>query len=349
MKTAICMYGFLRTYDVTADSLIKHIIDVNDADLFIFAPDNTGVSTIPKGVDITDYKLNNKKDIKSQDEAGNKVTEKDLKKKYGKALKACELYSYDGSIFEKRAEHINAYNVMPTSRVCSMIYNMSNSVRVMRRYAESNKITYDKVILLRPDLAFYSDLDVSKLDPEYVYVPTGGGRLNDGFEEVPQYYVEFYKNARLGILIPQKSVPFTDQFIIADYSDMVKLEQMYNTLDEFEKIKFPFHPESMVYYKIAFQNNKEVKLLENFNYEIFRNNTLEIDNTGMRYGIMTNKPDKKIKFTDFTDKTFERVSFVDAPQISGRRKFKEAVKVVLRPVRFVCIRVKICLKWLFEI
>lgn len=291
MKTAICMYGFLRTYDVTAASLIKHIINVNDADLFIFAPNNTGVSIIPEGVDITDYKLNNKNDIKCQDGAGCQVTEDDLARVYGNALKACELYYYDGNIFEKRAENVKSYNVMPTSRVCSMIYNMSNSVRVMRQYAESNSITYDKVILLRPDLAFYSDLDVSMLDSQYVYIPTGGGRLNDGFGEVPQYYVEFYKDVSRGIIIPHRTVPFTDQFIVTDYNAMVKLESMYDTLNEFEEIEFPFHPESMIYYKLALQNNKEVKLLENFRYEIFRNNTLRLDNAGKRYGIITDKLD----------------------------------------------------------
>ena len=55
------MYGLLRTHKETALSLKKHVLDVNDADLFIFSPNKAGGLSIPEGVDINLYKSENKK------------------------------------------------------------------------------------------------------------------------------------------------------------------------------------------------------------------------------------------------------------------------------------------------
>lgn len=348
IKTAVCMYGFLRTYDVTANSLIKHILELNDADLFVFCPDAVGASNIPQGANITDYKIKNRKLISKTDVSGDRVTEKMLKEKYGKYLKKCKIYNYDQSRFEKMANKIEGYCVIPTYRVCSLLYNVSGSVNLMLDYAKEHNTKYDCVILLRPDLAFYSDLVVKKLDLASVWLPLGGGAIDRGNVEIPQYYVEYYKNTLDGEMIRYNSVKFTDQLLISSFDNMSVLGNTFSSLYEYAGKKFPFHAESILYYELCRKGKLGVKYLKDFYYEIFRNNYLTIENHALLNGLsFSEQPKARARDYELQDGiTREYMRSVDRGRI--KKRIKSIIKLLLYPIKKFTLCLKHFLIWLWK-
>lgn len=347
-RTAVCMYGFLRTYEITSASLIKHILEKNEADLFIFCPQNVGTSIIPQNVNITEYKIKNSKRIENQDSAGQTITEDKLQQIYGKYLKKCTIYNYSQDKFDKVAKNIEGYGVIPTNRVCSMLYNISGALKLLLDYCTENNDKYDCVILLRPDLAFYSDLNIRDIDLEQVTIPIGGGRLNNGREEVPQYFVEYYKNAYEGELIQYDTHPFTDQFIISSFDNMKVLANLYDKINDYAKKKFPFHPESILYYELCYKPQKSTHVMKDFLYEIFRNNYLAIEN----HMIAINMYDCKISVANYIDYSIEQLESISYQKQSKKnnckRWIKNIVKIILMPLKILIRYIKRLLKWLIR-
>lgn len=284
-KYAVCLYGFLRTYKIVSESLINHILKPNNADLFIFAPNNTGISVIPKDIDINEYKRNNHKELKNQDLQGEIITNDELIKTYSPYLKNCLLYEYNQKKFFDRAASIETLydSLIPKERVCSLLYNISGSVKLLIDYCENNNIQYDGIILVRPDLALYNDLNLENIDLQKINIPIGGGILNvDSLMQKNCFYVDYYKNAEKGILFQYNKYKFTDQLIISSYQNFVCLSQLFENIDEYVNLKLPFHPETILFYELCYKQKIKSNPLDDVLYEIFRNNYSLIEN-GLMY------------------------------------------------------------------
>lgn len=274
MKVAVCAYGLLRSFDKTSESLKKHILEKNNADLFVFAPNKAGTVFIPKGEDINSYKRDNKDLFLNKDSEGELVTEARLKEVYGDYLKKSYLYDSNSIQHDIDTSRVAMNDILIPSRVLSLFYNLSGAAKL----ALESGNEYDAIILLRTDLAFYSELDVTKLDLNYLHIPFGGGALNDGKAQVPCYYVGYYKNMELGELIQANRHVFTDQLLVADKSQIQVLANLYSNISEYLSRGVPFHPETILFYALSYCQQRNVVIHEEWLYEIVRDNTLLIEN-----------------------------------------------------------------------
>ena len=275
MNIAICMYGFLRTFELTANSLVKHVLQVNNADLFIFAPKEKGISMVPCAGDVNTYKTTHRQVIKKNDIAGGNATVERLYQLYGGHLKKVELFDYDVQKFEEAAIDAPDYGVVEPYRFFSMLYQISGAVQLVVKSSRE----YDWICILRPDLGFYTDIDFLELNPNKIHIPFGGGILNDGKKFPVQYTAAFYKNIYRGELIPEGRIPFTDQCVIGKWDIMKGLASLYDqSLKKYLERGVPLHPETIIYYATAFSYGLEVEVHHNWVYEIVRNNFEPIEN-----------------------------------------------------------------------
>ena len=113
-KTAILLYGYMRTYKTTSASFLDKVARPNDADVFVFTYSNEGVSKLDPNLDI---------------------------------------------------------------RIFSLYYNINEAIKLLSKYEKTHNIRYEKVLITRPDLLFYSEIDFNSLDPDLVYVPSYGGNI----------------------------------------------------------------------------------------------------------------------------------------------------------------------------
>ena len=274
-KTAVLMYGYMRTWKATAGSAIEKILKPNNADLFIYTFDNEGISALPLGTsDINTFK---RKNADAQDKEGGLITEKALKQTYGKYLKSFTIAKYNEQRFIDDTKNIPTV-CCPVNRIFSLYNNITECAKLLVKYAKKNKIKYDAVILIRPDLYFYSKVDVSKLDLNNLTIPSVGGNLKlDGKNDI--YFSAGYKNVKRGEYIPVDTVPFSDQFVISSFDNMKTLATLYDSLQLYYSEDFPvYHAESTLYYHLGVKQNLNVDV-KPLMYEILRTNYIETDNS----------------------------------------------------------------------
>ena len=277
-KVAVCMYGQLRTYNITSKSLIRHVLEVNNADLFFYGPEEVGVSIVEPDKDPTQAKFGNLKLLEERDRDGGRVQKKDLEKVYGAYLKEAVLNNK--AAYECHNLDCDTYSIVPVERVYSMLKNMEGAVRLAMDYSRTKGIVYDCFLLIRPDLAFYSDICIDKIDTDesFIHIPQGGGNLKNGNE---QYYCAYYKNVERGELIEAYKQPFTDQFILGTRKAFESLKGISSRLKYYSEIGLPIHPETIMFYNLAFGSRKVI-LHKEWKYEIFRNNYATVENEFLR-------------------------------------------------------------------
>jgi hypothetical protein len=282
LKTAVCLYAFLRTYEDTAASLIKNILIPNDADLFIFAPNVPGISVIPAGVNQTDgrkmdkAKYGNVEWSQKMDEIGEKIT--NLAQIYGSALKDSFSYEYDREIFDEASKGIISYGTIPASRIFSIFYNMKGAIELCMNYARKNDIEYESIILTRGDIGFYSPIVCSGLDLNKIHIPAGGGVLRNPHS---QWFALYYKNVYRGEIMDTR--PFTDLLLVSSYSIMTEIASIYGQLRKLSEQVLPMHSETLINYVIAYKHNRDVIMHKEWIFEVCRSDFARIENIYARY------------------------------------------------------------------
>ncbi len=282
-KCAIILRGHMRTYAVTAKSLILNIAEPNDADIFIFTYKNNGVSSIPSLYSNDSHAINKFKEsieYEKQDMQGDIITYDSLYKYYGSYLKAYQIVEYDDLLRSKlNIDSKHALDIgINKQRSYGMYYSTTEAYRMFLNYCKNNDIRYEYVILSRPDLNFYSKLIVDKFNPKYIYIPKSGGNINMS-QYSDSYKVMSYKNVYLMEYIEYEKYIFNDQFIVSSQTNMNVIESFYDNLDKYlERGIVTSHPETVLFYHLVYLNKKIVKFIRNFDYEILRNNFNPIDN-----------------------------------------------------------------------
>jgi len=296
MKTAIVLYGFMRTFKITANSLLKNIAVPNDADIFIFSYTNEGVSILNKNEDINTQKLQNGT---MQDLDGSFINEKILKEIYGERLKKCLLKVYSEHMEKFKLDSKNIYSpILPIERVFSLYFNITGATKLLIDYEIETVIKYDVIILARPDLNFYSQIKIEDYNLDKINIANYGGNINPiGKNEA--YHCCFYKNVKRAEYIPFREIIFSDQLIISKRKNMIKLVKLYEKLNEYDTYGLPVcHPETILYYHLCMSEGLNVQT-NDIKYEILRNNyiekTNEIMNLQTNRTIKTNKYKNKLK------------------------------------------------------
>src|SRR5690349_20322855 len=101
-KTAVLLYGMLRTFRTTAASFQRHVVAPNNADVFYFGPTQSDApSLMHKGqLDVFgNVKMNPKGDLDSTDV----VSQDDLAATYGPSLRQYRLHHVDQEEFIRQA------------------------------------------------------------------------------------------------------------------------------------------------------------------------------------------------------------------------------------------------------
>lgn len=279
-KTAVLLYGFLRTAEMTVGSLVNNIIIPNDADLFYFGPDSSdNPSSKHQGILDADgfIKINPKNDeIEKVGGIGGKLF--DI---YGDYLKAHELHDKKPEYFKSLVSDVDPndwlYQLDPM-RFISMFFNMQGAVAVMKRYEEEHGFKYDKVILTRPDLSFYTPIKASMFIDEYVHIPAGTGFCpHTGNKNRGLAPVLFYLNRETGRHIPT-GVGFNDQLFGFSRNNIECLLDLHLSSLTYMNDKVPLTPETLLYYHLVVINNIKVRYVAAWSYEIVRSDAKKIIN-----------------------------------------------------------------------
>ena len=151
LKIAIQFFGHLRTFEKCAPSVKKHLLTKFDCDVFMHTWSETEHSTQTWHNSKSRIDTVNEKMLKKIDEAYLPkmcVIEKQVLKD-NDTLISC--------LHSKQAKMISA---------TGMKFMLQSQVKVnalRRQYEKKNKIRYDMVIMLRPDIFLYSDLDIANI------------------------------------------------------------------------------------------------------------------------------------------------------------------------------------------
>lgn len=138
MKTAVLVSGQMRSLDVCITSIQKHVLDkIGDYDVIAHV---------------------------AEDEDAWKVELLEPKK--------CVVVPQP-EFDEKNYIHRTGRGVIGIQQVLKMFWSMEES-NTLKKQAEAERGTrYDRVIRLRPDTQFFSDIeDLATIDPNAIYIPT---------------------------------------------------------------------------------------------------------------------------------------------------------------------------------
>jgi hypothetical protein len=271
-RVAILLYGYLRTIDVTAASLIKHVAAPLNADIFYFGPSETDKPGLQhKGVlDCFGAIKDNPKNDAETDKG--KVDLSQLERAYGDRLKAYKLHTEAQETFRnisKEAKpHEWLYALDPT-RLFSMAYNMAGVYRLLSTYEEESGQSYDVVLLTRPDLAFFRPL-LMDVENKEVHIPDGQGfdpfTGQKLFGNAP---VMFYKNIETGEAM-EAGKNFNDQVIALHRKDAHLIGSLFDAFRSYLSLRIPLTPESMIYFHLCTRGGLKLVKNPDWLYEIVR-------------------------------------------------------------------------------
>lgn len=271
-RTAVLLYGFLRTAEITSQSLMNNIIESCNADIFYFGPNaSDNPKNIHNGIlDSSGFiKINPKNDAL---EITGGVAER-LSSLYGDKLISFELHDKVFDDFVAISSFIDKnqwlFSLNP-ARFISMFYNIQGVYSLMEKYEKSNDFKYEKVIITRPDLAFYSKFDLTNIHDGFVYIPDGEGfcphtgNRNKGLTQVLPY-----RNKKTGKMVPSKT-GFNDQVLVFTRLSSQPMANVMESVLQYMKEQVPLTPETLLYYHLVSNSGLKVRYTNKWPYEIVR-------------------------------------------------------------------------------
>lgn len=163
MKVAVLITGQLRDYQVNALNQIKHLIEPNNADVFVYACNKNTLHT-------TGNKTTQKYAITTVQAA--EEIEADVKQIYGESLKGIQV---------NEAEELDDSNFGTLGYFRKRMQNQMNNIRngylMAMEYAQAHGFEYDVIVRSRPDNAIY---------PNPIDLKTF--QLNDGLIHSTRFY-----------------------------------------------------------------------------------------------------------------------------------------------------------------
>jgi hypothetical protein len=212
-KIAICMSGHTRTFNECKDNIANNIIKpLVDSGYYV----NTFFSTW----DDIDYNNNlqnvNKfcTEVNAENYNSNFFTDNFSTKQY---------LQYPGLCCHTTS-----------SNAASSHYKIKNSYDLAEKYSEKNKIDYDIIIRIRPDIIYNNMIDIGNIKDallnDYLYMPNSHGK-----------YTSVTKN-------------IMDHFFYGNINTMKKIINTFNNIPNFLKLDNPHTVEGFLYSQL-FENN----------------------------------------------------------------------------------------------
>ena len=158
MKVAVLITGQLRDYKINCVNHLKHIIEPNDADVFVYACSKNTLHTTGENV-TQNYKVTTTDTVQK--------IEMDVNEIYGNHLK--------GLIINENEELDDTnYGTLGyfKKRMNNQMQNIRNGFLMAKEYSERNNFNYDVIVRCRPDNSMFLrpvDLSLFNIQPSQVY------------------------------------------------------------------------------------------------------------------------------------------------------------------------------------
>lgn len=248
-RAAVLLYGLLRTFQTTAPSLLRHVVVPNDADLFYFGPEGSDNPTAAHD-GVLDVFGNFKFNPKRQLDPMRPVDATVVRAAYGAHLRDLRLHRVAMDVFEAECplkgpdEWI--YGLNP-ARLYSMFYNMKGAAELLAEHERRSGVTYDHVILTRPDIAFFSPVPACAR-PGEVHIPNGEGIDARGGKHRGNARVLYYRDIETGdFLEGNDRIKFNDQLFVLARQHLACFGEVYPLLSEYLARRVPPSPETILY------------------------------------------------------------------------------------------------------
>jgi hypothetical protein len=158
MKVAVVITGQLRDYKINCVNHIKHLIEPNNADVFVYACNKNTIHTT--GPNITqNYKITTtytKEEIKEE-----------VEKVYGEYLKGV-IVDEDETLNDNNFGTLGYFK----ARMNNQMSNIRNGFLMAQEYAKQNNFEYDVIVRCRPDNSMFLraiNLSAANLEDNRVY------------------------------------------------------------------------------------------------------------------------------------------------------------------------------------
>lgn len=271
LKIAVCFFGHLRTFKKCAPKLKENMLSKYDCDIFMHTWDKLNHST-------PTWHAN---EFQTDD-----TNVKDIICSYGK-LKAIEVEQQTPQDWGCANFLVN-YNMSQTSisiyGMSAMFYSMAKVNQLRSNYEKKNKIKYDYVVCLRPDILLNRELDINNL-------------LSTQAPEDIDKALFTMANPFATVLKGFESYGITDCFFLG------RPNVVENVLSNLPKVKEVFQP------NVVYRNGPEyefIKAIKALNYIPYR-----ID---FKYGedidILRNQPSEKLRKKIIRFHLFKKKCFV---------------------------------------
>jgi hypothetical protein len=271
-KVAVLLYGVLRTFEVTAPSLLRHVVEPNDADIFYFGPQGSDNPTAAhEGTKdlFGSFTFNPKGGLDTLAP----VDAAALQQAYGGRLRLARFHDVGTDRFEDEcalkdpAEWV--YGLNPV-RLFSMFYNLAGAAELLVQYEQQHGSSYDCVVITRPDLAFFSPVCAEAQGGE-LHIPAGQGIDGWGVKHRGNARVLYYKNVETGeFLEGNDRLLFNDQLYVLARRDLDLFRAVYEALPGYLARRVPASPETILFLHLVARGGLRPIEHDEWCYEIYR-------------------------------------------------------------------------------
>ena len=251
LRVAVCISGYLRTFERTAPSFVKNVLEPLNADLFIYAPNKKGVSW-------ASAKKKHSSIISQEDLDSDSLSLEKIEKHYpANRIKKCVLWDYDQSIFKNDYYDQNPKTIdgRDYRRTLSMFYHIEKCNNLKTEYEKENNFEYDIVIRTRSDLVFFTPFiieniirDVNLKNTIYYnafnFLNESGMRFIDMAASVPFY------NEKEITYIPHGERYFNDFTTVGTSKNMNLACNVYSNIEKYSKLQIGINAETLFSYHI---------------------------------------------------------------------------------------------------
>jgi hypothetical protein len=252
MKTAFILYGFFRTFDYCKHTLIKHVLEPLDADVFFSTPDT--VYTRKKDeVEGLHHCFSRNEDL-----VDNKIIDC-----FGSKLKKYEIRQYDSESFKKHIKFLGFPETIQLTnqlswKVASSLYSFASSMNIFKSYVEETKCHYDLVIITRPDIRWYEDFhpEVVKIDcincPKFFAIDPSHEQLIHLSDEEKKRIHNRRRQGGAGIHGFNRWI--NDNILCGNQENMLRLANVYDCIPKYKNAGICFNYETIIGYHMIHNN-----------------------------------------------------------------------------------------------
>ena len=269
---AVLLYGMLRSFQVTASSFHRHVVQPNNADVFYFGPaeSDAAPTSLSGRLDMFGNLKDNPKGLVDPVSSVNQTA---FLTAYGPCMRRFEFHNVRQEEFVRQAAIVERkdwiYGLNP-ARLFSMVFNMEGVVHLLEDYERTQGVRYDAVIITRPDIAFFSPI-TARVRPGFLHIPSGEGFDEWGRKHMGNARVAYYKNVLTGDFVEGgDKLTFNDQIFMLSRADLGSFSGLSKAFSDYLSQRVPASPETIFYLHLCLRQALIAKRHPEWCYQIQR-------------------------------------------------------------------------------